>query len=99
MDHVIAATGFQIDIERLLFLNRDLLANVRRIQGAPALSNRFEASVPGLYFIGFPSAYSFGPLMRFVLGTGFTATTLAGHLAAQPSTSRRYAQASVSATA
>lgn len=99
VDHIIAATGFRIDIERLPLLNRDLLANVRRLQGAPMLSNRFESSVPGLYFIGFPSAYSFGPLMRFVLGTGFTATTLAGHLAAQPSTSRRYAQPSVSATA
>ncbi len=99
VDHIIAATGFQVNIERLPFLNRSLLPQVRCLYRAPKLSNHFESSVPGLYFIGFPSAYSFGPLMRFVLGTRFTASTLAGHLAAQPSMERQYAQVGVEATA
>jgi cation diffusion facilitator CzcD-associated flavoprotein CzcO len=93
VDHVIAATGFRVNLDRLTFLSRDLRAQVRRLQGAPLLSRHFQSSVPGLYFVGFPSAYSFGPLMRFVLGTGFTGPTLARHLAGQTTQARRYAQA------
>jgi hypothetical protein len=29
--------------------------------------------VPGLYFVGLASANSFGPLMRFAYGAGFSA--------------------------
>jgi hypothetical protein len=37
--------------------------------------------VPGLYFVGLASAYTFGPLMRFILGTKYAATRLSRHLA------------------
>jgi hypothetical protein len=29
--------------------------------------------VPGLHFLGAPAAYSFGPVMRFVTGTWYSA--------------------------
>ena len=48
----------------------------------PILSRNFEASVPGLYFVGPASANSFGPLARFACGAGFTAKRLARHLGA-----------------
>jgi len=38
--------------------------------------------VPGLYFVGPPTANSFGPLMRFAVGARFAAPRLARHLAA-----------------
>jgi hypothetical protein len=81
VNHLIAATGFRVDIQRLPFLHRDLLNQIRLIEGAPRLSRFFESSVPGLYFTGVSAANSFGPLLRFVLGTGFAAPRLGAHLA------------------
>lgn len=80
-EHVIAATGFRVDIGRLPFLDCGMRAEVHRIEGAPALSRHFESSVKGLYFIGVAAANSFGPLLRFVHGTGFAAPRLAKYLA------------------
>ena len=40
------------------------------------LAAGLESSVQGLHFLGAPAAWSFGPLMRFVSGTGYTARAL-----------------------
>jgi thioredoxin reductase len=80
-DHVIAATGFHVDIARLPFLGTALRNGLKTIDMAPTLSTNFESSVPGLYFVGLASAYTFGPLMRFMLGTKYAATRLSRHLA------------------
>ena len=77
VDHVLLATGFRVEIGRYAFLPEDLLRLVNRIDGYPRLSRTFESSVPGLYFLGAPAAWSFGPLMRFVAGTEWAAQTLA----------------------
>jgi thioredoxin reductase len=75
-EHVIAATGYKVDIERLAFLNREIRSKVKGVDGAPVLSSTFESSVPGLYFVGVAAANSFGPVMRFAFGAGFTARNL-----------------------
>jgi thioredoxin reductase len=80
-DHVIAATGYRLDLDRLPILDEDLRRDVRRVGGTPRLSTNFESSVPGLYFLGPLSANCFGPAMRFVLGADFTARRLCRHLA------------------
>ncbi len=69
VDHIIAATGFRIDINKLAFLDEALQADIRTIEGSPILSANYECSVPGLYFIGPASLNSFGPVVRFVLGS------------------------------
>lgn len=80
-DHIIAATGYKVDLHRLKFLSGDLLANIHTYEQAPALSSSFESSVKGLYFVGAAAAPSFGPLLRFAYGAGFTARHLSRHLA------------------
>jgi hypothetical protein len=80
-DHVIAATGYRIDIQRLSLLGDDLRAKIRLIDKSPRLSANFESSVPGLYFAGVTAANAFGPVLRFVFGTRFTARRLSRHLA------------------
>ena len=55
------------------FLSSALLGSMRRINGYPQLSACFETSLLGLYFVGAPAAWSFGPLMRFVAGAEFAA--------------------------
>ncbi len=75
-DHVIAATGYKIDKERLRFLSAEIRAELKTVGGSPVLSSTFESSVPGLYFAGVAAANSFGPVMRFAFGAGFAAERL-----------------------
>jgi len=82
VDHVIAATGYEIDLRRLPFLRESLLQKVRTVHNEPLLTSNFETSVAGLYIVGPAAANSFGPLLRFAYGAGFTARRLTHHLAA-----------------
>ncbi|MFG2828662.1 NAD(P)-binding domain-containing protein [Streptomyces sp. NPDC048434] len=76
--HVVAATGFTTDLGRLRLLVPQVRTTLRTVGGsrAPELSSGFESSWPGLFFAGLLSAPSFGPSMRFVHGTAFTAARL-----------------------
>jgi cation diffusion facilitator CzcD-associated flavoprotein CzcO len=84
VDHVIAGTGYDIDVERLAFLDSTLRGAIKRLGRAPSLNANFETSVPGLSVIGPSSAVSFGPLFRFVAGSEYTARVVSAHLSAQP---------------
>jgi thioredoxin reductase len=81
VDHVIAATGYQVKLQRLGFLDADLRSQIRAIEDAPVLSTNFESSVPGLYLVGLAAASSFGPLCRFAYGAKFTSDRVARHVA------------------
>jgi thioredoxin reductase len=80
-DHVIAATGYKVDLTKLTFLPADLRSAIKLCDKSPALSRHFESSVPGLYFVGVAAANSFGPVSRFAFGAGFTSARLSSHLA------------------
>ena len=80
-DHVIAATGYHPSVDRLNMLDVTLRAAIKREDGSPRLSRHFESSVQGLYFVGLPSANSFGPVMRFARGAEWAAGHLGRHLA------------------
>ncbi len=80
-DHVIAATGYRVDLRRLPFLSEGLATRIRVVEHMPELTGNFESSVPGLYFVGISSAFSFGPMMRFAYGSAYTARRLERHLA------------------
>jgi thioredoxin reductase len=82
-DHVIAATGYSPDIDRLEFLSESLRASVRTHSRMPVLSGSFESSVKGLYFVGPAAMNSFGPLMRFMVGAEYVAPLVARRLASR----------------
>jgi|HubBroStandDraft_1064217.scaffolds.fasta_scaffold00277_7 thioredoxin reductase len=92
-EHIIAATGYKVDLDRLKFLSAEIRSKLRTVNGAPVLSSGFESSIPGLYFAGITAANSFGPVMRFAFGAGFAARTLTR--AVKKSLARRPAPASV----
>jgi len=98
-DHVIAATGYRVDMERLACLSSDIRAKIKCVEGAPVLSRTFESSVPGLYFAGLAAANSFGPVMRFAFGAGFAARrltqSLVKSLARHPASARASSAKSV----
>jgi thioredoxin reductase len=81
-DHVISATGYRPDMNRLSFLSPHLREKIRTVEGSSDLSENFESSVPGLFFVGLSAAVTFGPTMRFAYGSDYTATRLGKHLAA-----------------
>lgn len=83
VDHVILGTGYLMDIKKLPMLHPSLIETIEAYQGAPVLNNRFETSIPGLYFIGFSSVSSCGPLFRFVVGTEAAARRVGGAVARQ----------------
>jgi FAD-dependent urate hydroxylase len=79
-DHVVAGTGFRVDLARLPFLPDDLRCGLRTFSDYPVLSRAGESTVPGLYFAGAAAAGSLGPSMRFVAGTHNIARVMADRL-------------------
>jgi hypothetical protein len=79
-DHVIAATGYKIDISKLPFLDARLQSRIRCVEGAPVLSTKYESSVSGLHFIGPVAASSFGSVARFIFGASYPSRHLARYL-------------------
>jgi hypothetical protein len=79
-DHVMAGTGYRVDMRRLAFLGPDVLDRLDCVNHTPRLSRWFESSVPGLHFVGTAAANSFGPMMRFAYGAGFVSRRLSRHL-------------------
>jgi FAD-dependent urate hydroxylase len=88
-DHVLLATGYRTDIARLNIFDLEALARMRQIDGSPRLNANFECSFPGLYFVGSNAVRSFGPLVRFIAGAGYTARTVARAVGATHSIRKR----------
>ncbi len=77
---VVAGTGYSPDISRVSLLDPSIIERIATVGGAPVLDRSFQSSVPGLYFVGYAAAPSFGPLMRFVFGADFAARRVARRL-------------------
>ena len=72
-DHVLLATGYRIDVDKMNILDQRLRERIARRGGLPMLSAGFESTVAGLHFVGSSAVASFGPLLRFIAGAGFAA--------------------------
>jgi FAD-dependent urate hydroxylase len=84
VDHALLATGYRVDVRKYPFLDPRLAHALRMVSdnpGYPVLDRGFQTSVPGLHIVGAPAAESFGPLMRFVAGTGYAARAVTARIA------------------
>lgn len=88
-DHILLATGYHIDIAKLGLFAPEVLEQVRCADGSPLLSTGFESSMRGLHFVGASSVESYGPLMRFVAGSGYAARHVTQALLVNRSLPRR----------
>jgi hypothetical protein len=88
VDHALLGTGYEVDVARYPFLTPEILHMLQWRGGYPLLAKGFESSVQGLHFLGAPAAESFGPIMRFVAGTGFAARSVT-HLVTGDGTGNR----------
>lgn len=77
VDYAVLATGYRINVAQCGFWGRGILDGLALVDGYPRLDRGFESSVRGLHFVGAMAAYGFGPLMRFVSGTGFAGSSVA----------------------
>ena len=93
VDHVIAATGFRVDVSRLPFLTGPLMARIATLDGFPDVSRAGESTAPGLYFAGAAAAGGLGPSVRFIAGTHTSVAPLAHSLARSLGAGRRLAAA------
>jgi FAD-dependent urate hydroxylase len=89
VDHVIAGTGFHMDLARLAYLPEDLRARIATRGGYPVLTRAGESTVPGLYFVGALAAFGLGPSMRFIAGTHNVARQLTRSVARRAKGKRR----------
>jgi thioredoxin reductase len=92
-EHLIAGTGYRVELRRLPFLSEQLREHLRLVDGAPVLTSRAESSVANLHFLGLASAYSLGPSMRFVYGAEYSARRLVDYLLASSSGKRAMGRA------
>jgi thioredoxin reductase len=76
-DHVIAATGYRMDLNRLSFLAPRLARAIARPGKVLEVTPSFETDLEGLYALGPLAMENFGPLLRFVCGASFAAPRLA----------------------
>lgn len=92
-DHVVAGTGYRVDVNRLEFLPDAIRAGLRTVSGSPAVGPDYQSSVAGLFFIGPVVAPTFGPVMRFVFGSSHSAPRVARSLTRSPVRARSRAMA------
>jgi FAD-dependent urate hydroxylase len=85
-DHVLAGTGYRIDLSRIGFLDESLRARIDTLGGTPAVTADYRSSVPGLYFCGPAVAPSLGPVMRFAYGSAHAAKAAAASIVATTAT-------------
>jgi FAD-dependent urate hydroxylase len=67
-EHVVAATGFDVALERIDCLEPTLRAQIAREGPYARLSANFETSVKGLFIVDLAAAPVFGPVQRFMWG-------------------------------
>ncbi|BCX02762.1 MAG: hypothetical protein KatS3mg053_0700 [Candidatus Roseilinea sp.] len=68
IDHIIVATGYAVDVQRVPFLAAgNLLDRLCIVNGYPCLDAHFQSSVPGLFFTSFAAGRDFGPFFGFTV--------------------------------
>jgi FAD-dependent urate hydroxylase len=89
VDHVIAGTGYRVNIARLPFMSKALVDGIKTLNGHPLVSRVGATSVPGLYFCGAPTVLTIGPSSRFVAGTHTLSALLAESVATRARAGRK----------
>lgn len=72
-DAVIVAAGFRFSLDRLRFLSHEIREAVEVDEGWPVLDRWFRSTERNVLFVGFASERRFGPIVRFIPGTRFSA--------------------------
>lgn len=77
VDHVMFATGYKVDLERVPFLAGELLRRIERREGYPILDDTLQTTVPGLFVTSLPAARDFGLFFGFTVAVRASARMVA----------------------
>jgi cation diffusion facilitator CzcD-associated flavoprotein CzcO len=68
VDHVLFATGYKVDLQRVDFLAAgNLLPQIARRDGFPLLDASLQSTVPGLFITSLPATRDFGLFLGFTV--------------------------------
>lgn len=68
VDHVVLATGYKVNMEKVPFLAAGTILNdLRTSDGYPVLDEHLQSSIPGLFFTSMPATQRFGPFFAFTV--------------------------------
>jgi cation diffusion facilitator CzcD-associated flavoprotein CzcO len=69
VDHVLYATGYEVDLRRVdLLAAGNLLPHIARRDGYPILDGSLQSTVPGLFITSLPATRDFGLFLGFTVG-------------------------------
>jgi thioredoxin reductase len=78
VDHVLYATGYEVDLQRVALLKAGgLLDHIERRDGYPVLDDFLRTSVPGLFITSLPAARDFGLFFAFTAAVRASARIVA----------------------
>ena len=78
VDHVVCATGYRVDMQRLPFLAAgNVLERLKLDGGYPVLDDGFQSTVPGLFVTSLPATRDFGPFFGFTVAVSVSAKLIA----------------------
>lgn len=75
-DYVVCATGFKADVGRLGFLSGGIEKKLSLYRGVPRLKKNLQSNIPGLFFAGPVTELFFGPAVKFIIGSHFSARVI-----------------------
>lgn len=81
VDHIILATGYNVEIDRLPLLARgNIISRLETRNGFPVLDERFQTNIPGLYITSLPATQDFGPFFAFTIAARASARVIGSAL-------------------
>lgn len=82
VDHVILATGYQVNIKQIPFLAAgNILPGLATNNGFPVLDPHFQSTLPGLFFTSMAAVQDFGPFFGFTVSVRTSAQLIGQALA------------------
>ena len=90
VDHVVFATGYAVDINRVPFLaSGNTLNALATKNGYPLLDDHFQTSIPGLFMTSMMATQDFGPFFAFTVSARTSAKLIGDALARRSVPSQR----------
>jgi hypothetical protein len=81
VDQIVLATGYKVDVSRIPFLaSGNILARLETRNGYPVLDERFQSTVPGLFFTSMCAVQEFGPFFGFTVAVRASARVIGAAL-------------------
>jgi FAD-dependent urate hydroxylase len=83
VDHVILATGYKVDVNRIpLLATGNILKRLQTQNGFPSLDDHFQSNIPGLFFTSMCATQDFGPFFAFTVSVRASAALIGAALLA-----------------